>query len=134
MNRLNDHLVYIKIFIIHQMHYLNLPGPFTCFKRHKRQSTAAYANTNILSVPRNASKTSRTTLKWWTCSLSKPDSIKSVAVLGILTARRAPKRGLQPDLISVVQPSTNSHIELTIYIFKRQKIHIYIILANNIRI
>ena len=73
------------------------------------QSTAAFANTNGLSVLRNTSNTSSTAA---TC-LCRASFTSSMAVYSILTALRAPKRGLHPDLISVAHASTSSHIEHT---------------------
>lgn len=67
------------------------------------QSSAALANTSVLSVDRKTLKTSR----------SGADSTESE--LPTEATRSAPKRGRQPDRISVRLVSTNSQMQLTIW-------------------
>lgn len=67
------------------------------------QSSAAFANTSVLSVDRNTRKTSR----------RGADSTESE--LPTDATRNAPNRGRQPDRISVRLVSTNSQMQLTIW-------------------
>ena len=92
-----------------QNRYHPLPLPRTYFNKQSMQSTAAFANTRILSVFRKTSNTSSTaaTCRW------RASFTSSFVVYSILTARNAPNNGRQPDLISDAQASTNSHIEHT---------------------
>jgi len=66
------------------------------------QSSAALANTNVLSVERKTLKTSN----------RGADSTESEFPTD--ATRRAPKSGRQPERISVRFVSTNSQIQLTI--------------------
>ena len=92
---------------------MNLPGFRTCFNKQSTQSTAAFENTRGLCVFKKTWKTSRRAARW-------PAAEVDVGVDGIvdeamtLTTRKAPNRGLQPDLISVLFASTNSQMQLTI--------------------
>lgn len=79
------------------------PMPRTCFRRHRMQSSAALANTRVLSVERKTLKTSK----------SGADS--TVSELPTEATRSAPKSGRQPDRISVLLVSTNSQMQLTIW-------------------
>ena len=67
------------------------------------QSSAALANTRVLSVERKTLKTSK----------SGADS--TVSELPTEATRSAPKSGRQPDRISVLLVSTNSQMQLTIW-------------------
>lgn len=79
------------------------PIPRTCFNRHRMQSSAAFANTSVLSVDRNTLNTSR----------RGADSTESE--LPTEATRSAPNRGRHPDRISVLFVSTNSQMQLTIW-------------------
>jgi len=81
------------------------------------QSIAALENTSGLSV---LTKTSNTSSKMliWLVSLSSPLLFTNDSVR---TTRRAPNKGRQPDLISVLWHSTNSQMDATIYARKNSE-------------
>ena len=77
-------------------------GPLTCLSRHRMQSSAALANTRVLSVERKTRKTS---------SNGADSTVSAVPTDATLNA---PNNGRQPERISVRFVSTNSHMQLTI--------------------
>lgn len=93
-----------SMFSISSFDWVSLsPIPRTCFSRHRIQSNAALAKTNVLSVERKTLKTSN----------KGADSTESE--LPTDATRRAPKSGRQPERISVRFVSTNSQMQLTIW-------------------
>lgn len=84
------------------------PIPLTCLRRQSMQSNAAFANTKVLSVDRKTLKTSK----------SGADSTDSE--LPTDATRSAPNNGRHPERISVRLVSTNSQIQLTIWLEYRR--------------